>query len=242
MIRGLYSAATGLHASAQSHEVIAHNLAHLNVTGHRRRGVTFQTFESALARATTVPAPGLGTEVSRGYNNFEPGPIERTGNPLDVALNGDGFFVVQGPGGPLYTRNGTFSLGPNGELLTHDGRPVLSEAGPIALPPGAAPITIGPDGTISTPAGEVGRLRVVRFANPADLEPVGTTFFRAPAGAPPLPNTTGRVVQGYKEGSNVKAVNEMVNMIAANRHYEASQRALRSISDALQLNTRPQGA
>jgi flagellar basal-body rod protein FlgF len=241
MVPGLYSAATALDSSERNHEIVSHNLAHANVPGYRSRGVAFETFDRALADAgQSVAGEGLhGTAVERGFSNFQTGPVQHTGNPFDVALTGDGFFVVQGPQGPLYTRNGTFTLTNGGELRTQDGRQVLGTAGPITLPENAQEITVGRDGTIFADGSQIGQLQLARFSNPSVLEPVGTTLFAAPAGTAPEPLADGRVQQGYREGANVQVVNEMVSMIAGMRHFEASQRALRTISESIQLNTRP---
>jgi flagellar basal-body rod protein FlgF len=243
MIRGLYSAATAMNVADQNHEVVADNLAHLNVPGYRRHGVAFQTFDRALSEATGEDrAEDLhGTQIAKHYRNFELGPVAFTGNPLDVAVSGDSFFVIQGPNGPMYTRNGTFTIGPNGQLQTRDGRVVSGTGGgAITIPPSAAEITIGTDGTISADGARVGQLQLASFQDPNLLVPVGTTLFSAPNGVQPQTGT-GTVQQGYQEGANVKVVNEMVSMIAGMRHAESAQRALRSLSDALQLSTRPQG-
>lgn len=242
MIRGLYSAATALDAGSQNQEVIAHNLAHANVPGYRRRGLAFETFDRALAQASPKFADaGLGTRVADAYSGFEPGTIAFTGDPFDLAIEGDGFFVLQGPNGPLYTRNGTFTLNAQGGLQSRDGRPVLGTGGPITVPTTTAAINVLPDGTIQANGASVGRLQLARFPNPSVLVPVGTTLFESPD-AVPTEAGAGTVRQGYREGSNVQVVNELVTMIMTMRHHEAAQRALRAISEAVQQNTRPQGA
>lgn len=244
MIRGLYGAATGLDSAERQHEVISQNLAHVDVPGYRRRGVAFETFDRALAAiGRDANDQDLhGTRIAATYNGFESGPIVFTGSPFDVAINGDAFFVVKGPEGPLYTRNGTFTLSGDGELQTRDGRTVNGADGPITVPPNTREILIGYDGTVSADGIRVGQLQLARFQNPNALVPVGTTLFAAPAGVAAQGAGTARLVQGYREQSNVQPVNEMVSLIANMRHMEASQRVLRSISEALQLNTRPQGA
>jgi flagellar basal-body rod protein FlgF len=241
MIRGLYSAATALDVAQQNHEVIAHNLAHANVPGYRRRGVAFETFDQSLGRASSTQASSdiIGSRVSSVYHGFEAGPIHLTGNPLNVALEGDGFFVLQGRNGPLYTRNGSFKLGANGELQSSDGLPVRGTGGPIRVPPNTAEIAIAADGTVSADNTAVGQLQVARFPDARELVRVGTTLFEAPAGVQPQAGT-GQVRQGYLEGANVQVVNEMVAMIASSRRFESAQRALRALSQALQLSTRPQ--
>jgi flagellar basal body rod protein FlgG len=242
MIRGLYSAASALDAQTQHQEVIAHNLAHANVAGHRRRGVAFETFDRALERAAPE-GDILGTRVAAPFTAFQTGTIEFTGSPLDLAIDQpDTFFTVEGPSGPLYTRNGTFSVNARGDLVTKDGRVVLGAGGSrITIPANAARITVGQDGSVNADASSVGRIQLARFVDPSVLVPVGTTLFDAPQGGASQTGA-GRVQQGYREASNVQVVHEMVTMIGGLRHYEASQRALRAISDAVQLNTRPQNA
>ncbi len=241
MIQGFYSAATALDTAAQNHDAVAHNLAHATMPGYRRRALSFETFDRALAQAFNGDPGLLGTRVSNFYSVFETGPLQFTTNPLDLAINGDSFFVVQGPNGPLYTRNGSFQLTATGELQTKGGLPVVSDSGPITIPPRTAQITVAPDGTVLADRVPTGRLQLASFDNPNLLVPAGTTLYAAPPGVTPAPNTS-RVEQGYLEGSNVLAVNEMVSMITGMRHYEAAQRALRALSEALELRTRPQAA
>jgi flagellar basal-body rod protein FlgF len=240
MIQGFYSAATALDAAIQNQDVVAQNLAHTTVPGYRRQGLAFETLNRALSQ-TSAPAPNLlGTRPSSSYTAFEPGPMQFTGNPLDLAINGESFFVVQGPNGPLYTRNGVFQLSLTGELQTKGGLPVVGTNGPITIPPKTAQLTVAPDGTVLADKVPKGRLQLAHFANPNVLVPAGTTLFAAPAEANPDTDTS-KVEQGYREGSNVQAVQEMVSMIAGMRHYEAAQRALRSLSDAIQSRTGTQG-
>lgn len=240
MIQGFYSAATALDAAAQNQDVVAQNLAHATMPGYRRRGMALETFDRALSQTDPGNRALWGTRPSNFFSVFEQGPMPFTGNPLDVAIQGgDSFFVVQGPNGPLYTRNGVFQLTSQGELQTKGGLPVAGDNGPITIPSGTAQITIAPDGTVLADRVPRGRLQLAQFANPNGLIPAGTTLFAAPPGVAPE-TSTARVEQGYREESNVQAVNEMVSMILGLRHYEAAQRALRSLSDAIELRTRPQ--
>lgn len=239
MIPGLYSAATALGAAAQNQEVIANNLANVTVPGYRRQGLSFEPFDNALTRASGVPL--LGTQLAQAYNEFTPGPIQQTGNRLDLAIQGDGFFVINGPTGPVYTRSGVFTMDAGGQLQTMSGYPVAGEAGPITIPNGARDITITGDGRVMVDHSEVGRLQLAQFANPNQLVPVGPTLFQAPAGVAPSGSHVA-VAQGYREGSNVQVASEMVRMIAGLRHYEASQRALRAMSDAIHQQTGPQSS
>jgi flagellar basal-body rod protein FlgF len=243
MVNGLYSAASGLNAAEQNHEVVSQNLANANVPGYRRRALAFESFAQTLNQ-TTQPgtAQGLkGVGVAKAFSTFNPGPMQHTGSPFDLAVQGDSFFVLQGPNGPLYTRNGTFQLNSQGQMQSQNGLLVSGTGGPITIPSTAKQIVIGSDGSVVVDQVPVGQMQLARFPDANALVPVGTTVFQAPQGVQPQPSTD-KVLQGYHEASNVQAVNEMVSMIAGMRQFEASQRALRAISDAIQQNTRPQAA
>jgi flagellar basal-body rod protein FlgF len=242
MIRGLYGAATALDAAQQNHDVIAQNLANSTMPGYRRQGITFGTFDHAMASASADATTKklAGTTVSQVFHSFEHGGMQHTGNPLDLAIDGDAFFVLQGPRGPLYTRNGTFKLSADGELQSQNGLPVLGTGGPIRIPPNSANVVITQEGAVVADHNTVGQIQLARFADPSKLVSAGTTLFEAPPGVVPQDGGGGGVRQGYRENSNVNVVHEMVSMIAGARHFEAAQRSLRALSDAIQLQTRPQ--
>jgi flagellar basal body rod protein FlgG len=237
MFRGIYSAATGMDAAMRHQEITADNLAHLSVPGFRQRGLSFETFDRALVQAAAGQG-AAGTQIARGYTDFTPGGLQHTGTSLDVALSGDGFFTIQGPEGPLYTRDGVFQRGTRGELLTTGGYAVLGSRGPISVPPNATSITIGNDGTVASDGVPLDRLRLTSFSDPRKLIPAGTTLFEAPADADPR-TSTATVVQGAREQSNVQPANEMVELIRETRFFEAAQRAARALSEAVQLVTKP---
>ncbi len=237
MIRGLYGAAGGMESAAQNQDVIAYNLAHANVPGFRRGGLVQGTFDQALAKSTAASAP-LGSRPVAPYHDFSPGVLQHTGNPYDVALDGDGFFVLQGPNGPVYTRNGVLQRGPQGQLQNKSGLAVLGVAGPLVIPATATDVKISNDGTIQANGQLVGRLQQARFADPHQLVQAGPSLFTAPAGLERLPGTA-RVLAGYRESSNVQPASEMVAMIRGARYFDAAQRALRALSEAVQLNTKP---
>jgi flagellar basal body rod protein FlgG len=241
MLRGLYSAATGLEGAARNQHVVAQNLAHSHMPGYQRRVLAFETFDQTLARFGAGGGAGgiVGTQSLPPRVAFESGPLQFTGTPLDLALRGDGFFVLDGPNGPLYTRNGVFRLSEQGELLSYEGLAVRGTGGPMAVPPGTSTITVLEDGSVIADGASIGQLQRAQFQNNDALIPVGMTLFEAPPGIRPG-DAASSVAQGYREGSNVPVIYELVQMIAGLRHYEASQRALRAISEAIELNTRPQ--
>jgi flagellar basal-body rod protein FlgF len=233
MLRGLYAAATGMEAAANSHEVTSRNLAHASVPGFRKMLSTFEAMRNAHA---DTPEENLaGTEVKTPTFDFTSGPLNRTGAPLDVALEGDGFFVVEGPNGPLYTRSGTFELDGEGKLITPDGLPVKAASGEITIPPNTtlSEVVIGADGTVRVGAQELGQLDIRSFDDPQTLRSVGATLFQAPPQLVAQPSQA-RVIQGVREMSNVSPVSELVNLIAAQRHYEMSQKAATAMDRAAQ--------
>lgn len=242
MLAGLYSAATGMNAAAKNHEVIARNLAHSSVPGFRRQMLVSETFESALESAI-LPAgrEAWGVSPMEVVTDFGQGVLQRTEQPLDVAIDGKGFFTVEGPEGVmLHTRNGAFNRNETGQLVTSEGYLVQGEGGPITIPPEVPlnQIAIGTDGGVRSKTATYGKIQITDFVEPQELQPVGATMYFADN----LETTegTGRVIQGTRELANVSAVEEMVAMLVGMRHYEASQRALRSIAETVGQNTNPQ--
>jgi flagellar basal body rod protein FlgG len=229
MLRGLYSATTALEAAMEKQEATAQNLANSSVPGYRARNLAFETFDLALNRAVEPTGDIVGTHSSREYFNFTPGAFQVTGNPLDLALQSDGFFVLEGPNGPLYTRNGQFRMNPQGQILSR----------------GTINLAISADGVVTADGVNVGQVRRVRFIDLTKLTPAGPTLFKAPNPqgndpGPGLQESTEGLLQGTLESSNVNPAQAMVEMILGTRYFEAAQRALRGISESLQLNTRPQ--
>jgi flagellar basal body rod protein FlgG len=243
MLAGLYSAASGLNALEMNQEVVARNLAHVNVPGFRRGVISFEELEAAYEQATLgdTSQAGNGAEVAEVQTDFSEGSLQHTGRSLDLALNGDGFFVLDGPEGPLYTRSGVFYLSADGQLVSGDGRPVQGDSGPLQLPADTSPasIQVTAEGDVYAGGSQVGRLRIVSFADNQLLVPVGTTSFMAPDGAEPQ-EAEAAVQQGFREMSNVVVVEELVRMIAGLRLYEAAQRAMKTISDAVGQTTSPE--
>jgi flagellar basal-body rod protein FlgF len=233
MLRGLYAAATGMEAAANAHEITSRNLAHASVPGFRKMLSTFEAMKNP--HADTREEELAGAEVKAATFDFTSGPLNRTGAPLDLALEGDGFFVVDGPDGPLYTRSGTFQLDGAGQLITPDGLTVRAASGTITIPPNTplSKVVIGPDGAVRVGPEELGRLDIRRFDDPQALRSVGATLFEAPPQLAAQPSDA-QVIQGVREMSNVSAVSELVNLIAAQRHYEMSQKAAVAMDRAAQ--------
>lgn len=204
-------------------QVIANNIANASTPAFKSERLLFQQF---------VEQAGDGTEISfvkdvAVIRDLSEGNFERTGNTLDLAINGEGYFAVEAPNGTEYTRNGRFQLDGEGQLVTGSGHPVLGEGGrPIVLNPGETDIEINADGTIGTALGPIGRLKVVRFENEQDMQPTESGLYETDQA--PLPSPDTKVVQGMVEASNVQPIVEMTRMIDAVRGYQSTQTMVQS--------------
>ncbi|MCL2700320.1 MAG: flagellar hook-basal body protein [Phycisphaerae bacterium] len=211
-----------LAALTRQYEATTSNLANASTVGYKRH-VT--AFHQELARQMDATARATQTHpvVGRTRIDFQPGGLTESQNPLDMAITGDGFFAIQTPRGEVYTRNGCFRLNANGQVVDSSGFLVAGVDGPITIPAnvGLSQIRVGEDGTVSAGADVVGRIRVVMFANPATLTPMGNGFYQAPAGTRGAIGPDARIAQGYREASNVNVVEELVNMITVTRLYES---------------------
>jgi len=222
---GTYAACAGLMAQDQALELAAHNLANLNTTGYRAQ---LPVFRSLLAARSIEMNP-----VAAAVNNFgvvegsrvdlTAGSLEATGNPLDLGIEGSGFFAVRTGQGTLYTRNGSFQVSAKGQLVTANGDTVMGENGPITLPAGA--VSVSGDGTVSVAGSVVGKIRLVQFAPDVTIEAAGDSYYSAPAGTKPLAGA-GSVKQGVLESSNVSPMAAVVGLIAMQRQAEMLQRSL----------------
>lgn len=198
---------------------VANNIANINTNGYRREANIFAEHVKALQNGD--PSLSIAT-MTRRYVDLSAGDITRTNNPLDVAIEGNGFFLVEAPQGQRLTRDGAFSLNAQGELVSSSGARVLDESGgAITIPPGGGKISITADGAINVGAQNIGKLGVVT-ADPALLVRVGQNQFRAENGYEPALNTS--VHQFSLEGSNVSAVQELARLIEVQRTYEESKK------------------
>jgi flagellar basal-body rod protein FlgF len=204
-------------------DVIANNIANMNTSGFKQEQVMFEQYLDPTARHEYFPGGDrrISFVIDRAtVQDFSQGPLNRTEAPLDVALDGQGFFAVQTPNGERYTRAGNLHINAQGQLVNPSGHPVLGQGGPITFEPNDTNITIANDGTISTPNGDRGKLRIVRFPNPSQLTQQGDSLWAAPAGVTPqVADATTRAVQGALEKSNVQAVREINRMMEITRAY-----------------------
>ena len=260
MFRSLYTAASGMQAQQLNLDNIANNLANASTAGFRRRRLQFQDLlyqnmvmpGAAATQQTTVVAGlqiGLGTRTSASEMIQSQGDFSSTGNPLDLTIKGAGFFQVNLPTGETaYTRGGTFHLDAQGNVVTAEGDPVEPS---ITIPADATSITVGADGTVSVTqpgqqaAQQVGNLQLALFSNPGGLNSVGKNLFlQTTASGDPIIGTPGgseglgAIEQGMLEESNVNVVEEFIQMIMAQRSYEANSRVVRAADEMYQqLNT-----
>ena len=211
-------------------DIVANNIANIDTTGFKADNATFSEFLMPGARDNEFVS-GKDRRISfvqdrASWVDYSPGALQRTGNPLDVAIDGKGFFVVQTPRGQRYTRNGAFAINAAGQLVTSEGDQVLGSAGPITFQPTDRDISISGTGLITVRDGAGtndaprGTLQIASFEQPQRLRKDTASTFMAPAGVDPAPPPQGtHVVQGALERSNVRAVAEMARMIQITRNY-----------------------
>ncbi|WP_298290861.1 flagellar basal-body rod protein FlgG [Thiomonas sp.] len=255
MIRSLYVAKTGLEAEQTRMDVIANNLANVNTSGFKSSRAVFQdllyqnlTQPGAQSSQTTQYPSGLqlGTGVRPVATErlMTQGNLTQTGNSLDLAINGEGFFQVLKPDGTIaYTRDGTFQLNNQGQIVTASGY-LLQPT--VTIPASAQTITIGNDGTVSvtlpgqSAPQQVGSIQLANFVNPTGLQSIGDNLYLqtgssgAPTTGQPTLNGLGSVRQGYLESSNVNVVAELVDMISTQRAYEVNSKAVQASDQMLQ--------
>ena len=252
MIKAMRTAATGMSAQQMNVDNIANNLANVNTAGFKKstlefQDVLYQQFRlpgSATAVGISAPtglAIGYGTRPSSTNREYTTGDLQQTGTSLDMAIEGDGFFQVQRPDGTTaYTRDGSFKMSADGRVVTSDGYYLLPE---ITIPETTTSVSIGNDGTVEvlqsgsdTPT-QIGQIELARFINPGGLVGIGHNLYvqSGASGTPltgaPGQNGNGSIDQGYLEMSNVKVVDEMVNMIVAQRAYEMNSKAIQTADD-----------
>ncbi|MBW4027587.1 MAG: flagellar basal-body rod protein FlgG [Acidobacteria bacterium] len=247
MIRALYTAASGMSAQQLNLDTIANNLANSSTAGFRQRQLQFQDMiyqnlvtPGAAQSQQTVSAGlqiGLGTRSAATEIIMSQGDLNNTGNPLDIAIQGSGFFQITRPDGTIaYTRAGSFHLNNQGTIVTSDGDPVLPN---ITIPPNATSVTITQYGVVNATLpgqqnpSQLGQIQLATFANPEGLESMGSNLFTATLssgdpvlGVPGGPEGLGTLQQGYLENSNVDVVTEFVQMVLAQRAYESNSKVI----------------
>ena len=255
MIRSLWIAKTGMEAQQTQLDNISHNLANVGTNGFKRSHAVFEDLiyqnlrqsGANTTEQTQLPTGlqlGLGVRTVATSRNFSQGSLQQTTGNFDMAIKGRGFFQIQMPDGTTaYTRDGSFQLDANGQVVTNNGYTVMPG---ITVPANALSVTIGQDGTVSatvpgqTQPQTLGQIQLANFVNPAGLEPKGQNLFTetAASGTPnagaPNANGMGAIQQGFVETSNVNVVEELVQMIQTQRAYELNSKAVQTSDQMLQ--------
>lgn len=230
MNTGMYTALSGNVTSQQRLEALTNNLANVNTAGYKKDRVAFESF---LANVKN-PSQGVGTPTDQAalssvklVTDFSEGPIRHSGNSLDVALEGEGFFVVNTPQGRGYTRQGNFHLDSTGKMVTAEGYPVLGSGGPITIKGGA--VEIDSSGGVAVGGNKVATLTMVDFPKPYPLTKAGSSVFTLDgSGAGEQPPKNLKVRQGFLEESNVNAIQEMAQLIDTSRYYDSCVKAVQT--------------
>lgn len=219
----------------QRMDITANNIANMNTSGYKNIELLLKTDQVKPSATGVKPLDSRPIAMAAEWGTVRDtrvGEMRMTGNPLDVALQDKGYFVITNAAGEeRYTRNGVFQINNAGQLVDLAGNAVMGDGGQINIPPGTKEVMISSDGTISTPKGKLGRLRVVDFKDEQALEPDGGNGLKTTDANPPEPSEKPRVVQGAVEGSNVNAVNEMTNMVEIQRQYQAAANILQEEHD-----------
>ena len=212
-------------------DVVANNMANINTTGFKSENMLFEDYLMPKAKDNEFTGPDRNLHYTEDWStthDMSTGSIEQTGNPLDVALSGNGFLSIQTPGGTRYSRNGSLQIDSSGKLVDLAGNPVLGESGPITFDSADTDITISDNGAINTSQGSKGKLAVVEFVDPQSLAREGNNYYSGPAGQPA---TQTKIVQGSIERSNVSGVSAMADMIRVERAYQNLANIMQSQSD-----------
>lgn len=253
MLKGLYTAYTGMINEQNRMDVLTNNLANADTIGFKKEGATSQSFNSVfvdkirddsecLDLARRIGAANPGVKIGEGYTDFSQGPLQVTDNSYDVALGGEGFFTIEftnkaGETSTMYTRDGNFQLTREGYLVTTDGDYILGRANNnttqrIKVNPDL-PVTIDEQGRIFQDDRQLAQLKITDFEDYNYLEHYGESYYMPVEGAEPVDATDCKVLQGYLETSNVSIVSEMVNMISVSRQYEANQKVIQTYDSSL---------
>jgi flagellar basal-body rod protein FlgG len=257
MLDSLYIGATGMQAQQANLDVIANNMANVNTAGFKRNRIDFEdllyrALPKAASSGASSPAAGMGTAASGSDKLFSVGDVKQTSQPYDLAINGQGFFELTLPDGTVaYTRSGVFHLTSEGTLVSQDGYPLAAQ---ITVPVDATAVTISSDGAVQATVPKqqkpvhLGQINLVSFLNPNGLQALGNNLYVAnsrtdgsvgAAGDPqqdaPGQNGAGTLAQGYLEASNVNLIDEMVNLVIAQRAYEVNSKVVMASDQLLSI-------
>jgi len=223
-------AASGLRARMQSLDLVANNIANSATSGYKGDSEFYTLFTSEAANEDAQNPPSTLPMIERPWTDFSQGLLEPTNNQTDLGLSGKAFFVVQGPSGPLYTRNGSFQMSPGGMLVTPEGYPVLQEGGASFQVDHTQPLEVSLDGSVKQRGQSLGQLQLVDFEDTSILAKQGSNYFRNAGSRPPISASGVQVYQGKVEASNVGAAQGAVRLVTLMRQFEMMQKAI-SISN-----------
>jgi flagellar basal-body rod protein FlgF len=223
-------AAAGMQARMQSLDLVANNLANSSTGGYKSDGEFYTLFASEAAADDGSGTSSSVPMIQRQWTDFAPGLLEPTNNPLDFGLSGKGFFVVQGPSGPLYTRNGNFRFSTSGALVTGEGYPLLQQNGQPFKANTSQPLQVSREGEVTQNGKSLGSIKVALFENPAGLTKYGGNYFSNTTGQEPADASGAQIYQGKIEASNVSASHGAVRIVGLSRQFEMMQKAI-SISN-----------
>lgn len=249
MIRGLYTAYTGMANEQKRLDIISNNLANASTVGYKKESVTNQAFDKVLTlkikdgsecyQDKPIGTMSLGVKIGEVYTDYGQGSLRTTGNTYDLAIEGQGFFKVRvvdknGEESVKYTRDGSFKITQDGYVVDVNGNHLMTEGGQLQVPADAANIAIDIDGSVYADGQFVDRIQIADFEDYDYLKKFGDNMYEAVDGATPLA-ASGLIRQGYTEQSNVNAVSEMVNIINVTRAYEANQKIIQTVDNMLDL-------
>jgi flagellar basal-body rod protein FlgG len=225
MNKGIYIALSGAVLKQKHMEVHAQNIANANTAGFKKERMSFKDYIIPVDNRNAATVDGRSmAQLSNVVVDYSSGSVMRTDNPLDVVINGEGFFVIEGN---KYTRNGNFTISDEGNLITQTGENVLGEGGPIAVQGGQ--IDIGPSGEIFIDNVSIGKLQIVNFPDKGVLKGIGGEMFSTSATGEEI---NAEVSQGFLEASNVNAIQEMIQMIKSQREFESYQKIIHAFDEA----------
>jgi len=232
MIKGIYTSASGMIPRLKKQEAIANNISNSSTSGFKKDNVFVRELSRAERKLIPKKSDWQTPIAEEEYVDYRPGVFDRTDNPLDLAIEGDGFFTLQAEdGSTLLTRSGTFMVNSDGYISYPGGYLLTSEGGPIQV--GNGKVSIGKTGEVEVDGLTVGRITPMTVENVDDLQKVGRSLFAVPEGVELIPSVQPTLQQGYLETSNVDIISEMVDMIISYRAYEANAKAIQSQDNSL---------
>ena len=225
MLKGIHTSASGMIPQARKQEVIANNVANATTPGFKADRLFTKELTNAVAKQQPTRSPWETPMLDKTYVDFAPGTFDQTGNPLDLAIDGDGFFQLQdAEGNRFLSRSGHFTVDAEGFIAHPDGLRLIGEGGPIAA--GDGQVAVDPDGTVQVDGLTVARIVPVQVPDLMQLEKVGSSLFAVSEGQELASSTNSEIRQGYLETANVDIVQEMVEMIVTYREYEANAKSM----------------